>query len=110
MEPSAIASGRILDGTIFGAIAAIAGLTNTRATPCSAANRKRIGRVTSPCIVSQPSPSATVMSIELAMRATVRRSKRSATQPATGVSSASGRNCAAPSSPSTSEAWRIDMP
>ena len=91
IELIAIALGKILGGTMLGAIAAIAGPTNTRATPCSAAKANRIGRVRASVAVSQPSARATVMSMPLASRATVRRSNRSATQPATGVSRPAAR-------------------
>ena len=110
IELKAIARGKDAGGTMLGAIADIDGPTNTRATPCNAANRKRMGRVSPSMKVNQPKASATIMSMLLASRATVRRSQRSAAHPATGVSSASGTNCTSPKRPSCNDASRMDMP
>ena len=106
----AIARGSTAGGTIFGAIALIAGPEKTRATPCSAARGKSSGSVSPSVQVNQPSVAAIVRSIMLEKIATLRRSNLSAAQPATGVSTASGMNWTRPSKPSWNDASLIDMP
>src|SRR5690606_22586487 len=81
----AIARGRTAGGTILGAMALIAGPEKTRATPCKAARLNKSGSVSASCAVNHQSVAAMQRSIRFEKIATLRRSKRSAAQPATGV-------------------------
>ena len=75
-----------------------------------AARPKSNGKVSPSVQVNQPSVAAIRRSMRFEKIATLRRSKRSAAHPATGVRIASGTNWNSPSSPSWNDASLIDMP
>ena len=103
IDDSAMAVGNDALGTRLGASALNDGPRKARDVPSSTAMPYRIGRLIRPLAVVQASVAAIAAWHSKTMRATKRRSMRSAIHPTSGVSTNSGANCSSPIIPSRAE-------
>ncbi len=109
IDDTAIAVGKTLRGTRLGARALNAGPEKARAIPREKATPNNAVKPRSPRQVSTPRTAAQQSWMKIVAWPMRRRSKRSATQPVTGVRKNSGTNWTRPIMPSRKALSRTDI-